>query len=59
MIQVGSLVRFQGTDKRFWTGKLRSVHERKDDKVIVWNERKSNGKWTTAELNAKDLEEVR
>ena len=59
MIDTGSLVRFKGTDKRFWTGKMLFVHERKGDKIIVWNERKPNGKWTSAELNVKDVEEVR
>ena len=59
MIDVGSLVRFKGTDKRFYEGKLLSVHERNGDKIIVWKEQKTNGKWTTAELNIKDVEEVR
>ena len=59
MIGVGSLVRFNGTDKRFWNGKLLSVHERKGDKIVVWNEQKPNGKWTTAVLDIKDVEEVR
>ena len=59
MIEVGSLVRFKGTDKRFYEGKLLSVHERKGDKIIVWKDRKPNGKWTTAELDVKDVEEVR
>ena len=57
MIGVGSLVRFKGTDKRFWDGKLLTVHERNGDKIIVWNGQK-NGKWKTAELNVKDVEEV-
>lgn len=59
MIGVGSLVRFIGADKRFWNGRLLSVHERRGDKLIVWNEQKPNGKWTTAEIDIKDVEEVR
>ena len=58
MIGVGSLVRFKGNDKRFWNGKLLAVHKRDGDKIVVWKERKPNGKWTTAELNIKDVEEV-
>ena len=59
MIGVGSLVRFIGTDKRLWKGKLLSVHERNGDSLTVWHERKPNGKWTTITVSAKDVEEVR
>ena len=59
MIGVGSLVRFNGTDKRFWKGKLLFVHARDGETITVWKDQKPNGKWTTAELNVKDVEEVR
>ena len=58
MINKGTLVRFKGDDKRFYTGQLLMVHEREGDKLTVWNERKSSNKWTTATINAKDVEEV-
>ena len=59
MIGVGSLVRFKGTHKRFYGGQLLMVHERHEDTLTVWDERKANGKWTTATINIKDVEEVR
>ena len=58
MIKQGSLVRYKGENKRFWPGKLLMVYEVKGDSVTVWNEPKPNGKWTTATVNVKELEEV-
>ena len=58
MISKGSLVRYTGKDKRLWEGKLLSVHERVGDKVVVWHDRKPNGKFSKITLNVKDLEEI-
>lgn len=59
MIGVGSLVRYNGNDKRLWKGKLLSVHERNGDSLTVWYEKKPNGKWTTTTVSLKEVEEVR
>ena len=58
MIGKGSLVRYTGNDKRLWQGKLMSVHERTGDKLIVYHERKPNGKFSKITLPVKDFEEV-
>lgn len=58
MIGKGTLVRYKGTDKRFYEGKMFMVHERHGDILTVWNDRKKNGKFTTIELHVKDVEEV-
>ncbi len=62
MIRKGSIVRYKGTDKRFYDGKnngrLFMVNERKEDKISVYNERKATGKWSTITIPAKDMEVV-
>ncbi len=58
MIGVGSLVRYVGSDKRFWKGKYLSVHARKENGVVVYVERNEKGKWKTATIPLKDVEEV-
>ena len=58
MISKGSLVQYKGTDKRFYTGQKLMVHERKDDKIIVYNERTKANKWTKVTIPVKDVEEV-
>lgn len=58
MINKGTVVRFNGADKRFYTGQLLMVHEREGDRLTVWNERINANKWTTAIINVKDVEEV-
>ena len=58
MINVGSLVRYKGTDKRFYTGRLLMVHKREGDSITVYNERKKADKWTTVTIPVKDVEEV-
>lgn len=58
MINKGSLVRYKGTDKRFYTGRKLMVHERKDGLIVVYNERKSADKWSKVTIPVKDVEEV-
>lgn len=58
MISKGSLVRYKGTDKRFWHGRKLLVHERKADMLIVYNERLKADKWTKVTIPVKDVEEV-
>ena len=58
MINKGSLVRYKGTDKRFYTGRKLLVHERKDDMIIVYNERLKADKWSKVTIPVKDVEEV-
>lgn len=59
MIGVGSLVKYKGNRKQFYDGKMLMVHERNGDTIVVYKDQKANGKWTTTELNVKDVEEVR
>ena len=58
MISKGSLVRYKGTNKRFYQGRKLLVHERKDDMIIVYNERLKADKWSKVTIPVKDVEEV-
>lgn len=60
MITKGSLVRYKGEEKKgLWPGRLLSVHEREEYKLIVWDERKSADEYTTRTINVNEVEEVR
>ena len=56
MIRKGSLVRFTGSNRAIWPGKLLSVHDVKDKSAVVWVER--DGKWTKKTVKTIELEEV-
>lgn len=58
MITKGSLVRYKGTDRRFYPGRKLLVHQRKDDFIVVYNERLKANKWTKVTIPVKDVEEV-
>ena len=49
MIAKGSLVRYIGTDKRFYHGRKLMVHDRTGDSIVVFDETK---------IPVKDVEEV-
>ena len=58
MIGRGSLVRYIGNDGKFVYGQILFVHDRDGEKVIVYTERNSKGKWLTATVMLKDVEAV-
>ena len=58
MVNKGSLVRYIGTDKRFYHGRKLMVHDRTGDTIVVFNERLKADKWTTTKIPVKDVEEV-
>lgn len=59
MIGKGSLVRYNGQDKRLWYNKLLMVQERNGDRIIAYLERTGKGKWSTIEVSLNEVEEVR
>ena len=58
MISKGTLVKYVGEDKKtMYYGRLLMVHERDGDKVVVWDQRKGKGDYTTKTLSSKEVEE--
>jgi hypothetical protein len=56
MIKCGSIVRWRGNDKVFPAGKLLSVHEAKDGRLVVWL--RKDGRWSKKAIWMRDVEEV-
>ena len=57
-ITKGTLVRYLGNKEPLWNGKLLMVHDRVGEQIIVWHERKQNGKYTKLTLNVREVEVV-
>ena len=58
MIRKGSLVRLLKPHGSLWQGKYLSVAEKREKTLVVYVERKPNGKWSTTTVPCEDVEEV-
>lgn len=57
MIRKGSLVRYNGHSRVIPVGKLLSVHDVRNDNVVVWV-LGTTGKWLKKTVSTADVEEV-
>ena len=58
MIRKGSFVKYVKPHGKFHEGKYLSVADRNENRLVVYVSRTPKGKWTTTEIDVKDVEVV-